>query len=330
MLRKVLKIALIFLLSAILVLVVYFFWGKGKSNENVVWGVNFSQQQAQDMGLNWKEAYLALLDDLKIKNLKLIAQWDLIEKKEAEYDFNDLDWQVKEARDRQAKIILTMGLKTPRWPECHIPDWAASLSVGETQGKILGLLEKIVLKYRDEKSIWAWQVENEPFFSFGECPKTDKDFLRQEIDLVKSLDPLRPVIISESGEFPLWFKAAKFGDIVGVTLYREVWFKEFNRYVHYYFPPIFYSRKALLIKKIFNKDVICVELQAEPWGPTLLYSSPVEEQEKTMNLEKFKNNIEFASKTGLKEFYLWGSEWWYWLKEKQNKPEIWQEAKKLF
>jgi hypothetical protein len=23
-------------------------------------------------------------------------------------------------------------------------------------------------------------------------------------------------------------------------------------------------------------------------------------------------------------------EWWYWLKEKQGKPEIWQEAKKLF
>jgi len=27
---------------------------------------------------------------------------------------------------------------------------------------------------------------------------------------------------------------------------------------------------------------------------------------------------------------LWGGEWWYWMKEKQNQPEIWQEAKKLF
>ena len=49
-----------------------------------------------------------------------------------------------------------------------------------------------------------------------------------------------------------------------------------------------------------------------------------------MNLEQFKKNIEFAKKTGLKEFYLWGAEWWYWMKEKQNKPEIWNEAKKLF
>jgi len=61
-----------------------------------------------------------------------------------------------------------------------------------------------------------------------------------------------------------------------------------------------------------------------------LYDSPLEEQKKTMDLEQFKKNIEFAKKTGLKEFYLWGSEWWYWMKEIQKQPEIWDEAKKLF
>jgi hypothetical protein len=62
----------------------------------------------------------------------------------------------------------------------------------------------------------------------------------------------------------------------------------------------------------------------------LLYDSPIEEQKKTMDLEQFKKNIEFAKKTGLDEFYLWGSEWWYWLKEKHNDSGIWEEAKKLF
>jgi len=41
-----------------------------------------------------------------------------------------------------------------------------------------------------------------------------------------------------------------------------------------------------------------------------------------------KKNIEFAKKTGLKEFYLWGGEWWYWMKEKQGRPELWEEVKK--
>ncbi len=47
-------------------------------------------------------------------------------------------------------------------------------------------------------------------------------------------------------------------------------------------------------------------------------------------LEQFKANIDFAKKTGLKEFYLWGSEWWYWMKKKQNRPAIWDQAKKIF
>ena len=72
-----------------------------------------------------------------------------------------------------------------------------------------------------------------------------------------------------------------------------------------------------------------VELQAEPWGPTLLYDSPMSEQQKTMNLDRFKSNIEFAKKTGLDTFYLWGGEWWYWMKTTQGHPEFWDYAKKL-
>ena len=35
-------------------------------------------------------------------------------------------------------------------------------------------------------------------------------------------------------------------------------------------------------------------------------------------------------KTGLDTFYLWGVEWWYWMKTAQNQPAIWTEAKTLF
>ncbi len=47
-------------------------------------------------------------------------------------------------------------------------------------------------------------------------------------------------------------------------------------------------------------------------------------------LKEFRKNIEFARKTGLDTFYLWGVEWWYWMKERQKLPEIWNEAKNLF
>ena len=75
---------------------------------------------------------------------------------------------------------------------------------------------------------------------------------------------------------------------------------------------------------------MCVELQAEPWASKPFYTVSLETQAKTMNPEIFKQNIEYAKNTGLDKFYLWGVEWWYWMKEKQNQPQIWNEAKNLF
>ena len=329
--RRILKYFLFGILAFLLLIFCYLFIGTPPQAKEISWGVNFSQKHAQNLGLDWKETYSALLDDLKVKNIKLITHWDLIELNEGKYYFEDLDWQIKKAEEKDARLLLVIGMKTGRWPECHIPGWAKNLNKEEQQKEILEMIEEVVLRYRDRASVGAWQVENEPFFPFGECPWVDKNFLKKEIDLVKSLDSQsRPIVISDSGEGSLWVNAAKFGDIVGTTLYKKVWFRQLGNYIYYPFPPTFYWRKAQLIEKIFNKKVVVIELQAEPWGPKLLYESPLEEQEKTMNLERFKANIEFAKKTGLDEFYLWGGEWWYWLKEKQNNPEIWNEAKKLF
>jgi len=328
--KKNFKIILLVVLLFLFFSTGFFFVGKIEPAEKINWGIVFSQKHSERLGLNWKENYLAILDDLKARHLKLVAYWDLIEKEEGFYDFEDLDWQINEAEKRNAKVLLVIGRRVPRWPECHIPNWAGNSAESTQQQKVLALIEQIVLRYKDNPTIEFWQVENEPFFPFGECPPLDKKFLKKEIDLVKSLDNQRPVVISESGEFPLWFSAAKFGDIVGHTLYRKVWVQELKIYFTFPFPPIFYHRKAWLINKLFHKRVICIELQAEPWGPTLLYYSPLEEQEKTMDIEQFRKNIEFAKNTGIDTFYLWGAEWWYWLKEKQNDSRIWNEARNLF
>jgi hypothetical protein len=84
-----------------------------------------------------------------------------------------------------------------------------------------------------------------------------------------------------------------------------------------------------LIDLFFHKKVIVTELQAEPWCKNLIYNCPLEEQKITMDFEQFKKNIDFAKNTGMDTIYLWGGEWWYWLKEKQNNPKIWDAAKNL-
>jgi hypothetical protein len=301
--KKILRNILFSVSILLLLFAGYLFIGVPPRAEKIDWGVNFSQKHAKNLGLDWKETYLALLYDLGTKNLKVAAHWDLLEPEKNKYYFDDLDWQVKEAENHSAKILLAIGMKTPRWPECHIPEWAINFSKEEQQKEILEMLKKVVLRYKDSKAIEYWQVENEPFFPFGDCPWVDKNFLKEEIELVKSLDPSHPVVVSDSGEGSFWVQAAKLGDIVGTTMYKKVWFRQLGIYVYYPLPPTFYWRKAEYIKKIFDKKVIVVELQAEPWGPKLLYDSPVEEQEKTMNLKQFQKNVEFAKRTGFGRFY---------------------------
>jgi hypothetical protein len=342
----------IILIIFVLALIVFclFFVGNPPKAEKITWGVDFSQKHAQNLGLDWKETYSALLSDLGAKNLKVAAHWDLLEPEKDKYYFDDLDWQVNEAQKNKAKVILIIGMKTSRWPECHIPGWAKDIGKEKQQEEILEMLKEIVLRYKDSDAVSGWQPENEPFFPFGECQWTDEDFLKKEIAKIKSLDPkMRPVLVSDSGEGSFWFAAAKAGDIVGTTMYRKVWFDfswikvkfsflpEFMKNAGFYldynyvFPAKFYWQKANIIEKLFHKKVICIEFQAEPWcRQKLLYSCSLDEQKITMNPEQFKKNIEFAKKTGFDEFYLWGAEWMYWLKKNQNNPTIWDEAKTLF
>ncbi len=191
------------------------------------------------------------------------------------------------------------------------------------------MLKEIVLRYEESPAIKYWQIENEPFFSFGECPAVDEKFFASEISLAKSLDQ-RPILVTDSGEIPLWFKAAKYGDIVGATTYRKVWMDKLGFYFSYPISAVFYARKAAIIDKFFGKKVIGVELQAEPWCTMKLTECPPEEQMKTLSIEKFNKHIKFARDTGLSEFYLWGAEWWYYMKTVKNDNRYWNEAAKLF
>jgi len=328
--KKIFIVIGLILLILIIGFFCYFFVGKARRVEQIDFGITFSKIQAERYDLDWKELYLAILDDLGIKKIRLIAYWPEIEPIEGSFDWDDLDWQIKKAEERKVEIILVVGRRLPRWPECHIPEWAGNLSEKEQQEKILIIISEIINHYKEKKSIKFWQIENEPFLrTFGECPKLDKKFLDKEIALARSLDNSRKIILTESGEFSTWIKAARRTDIVGTTLYRKVYGA--LGYVHYPIPAIFYQRKAALIKKLFDvEEIFVIELQAEPWGPEATQKLSLEEQSKSMDLEKFRKIIDYTKRTGFSKAYLWGAEWWYWLKIKHNDDSMWNSAKLLF
>lgn len=325
--RKILIAAITaFLASAI------FFVSSVPRRQNLSYGITFSQKFAEELGPpagGWQENYLAILDDLKVKDLRLIAYWDLVEPEEDKFNFNDLDWQVAEAGKRGAKIILAVGRKAPRWPECHEPVWSRNMKLETRNTKLLNYIMETVTRYRFHDSIVAWQVENEPLFPFGECGITPPSLLNQEIKLVKSLSD-KPIILTDSGELGFaWPYLAAKSDIFGTTLYRYI----NNRFlgdIRYSLIPASYFRiKAWWAKKVLGKEILISELQAEPWASESLAKVPLERQNKTMNPEIFKEIIEYAERSGFPKAYLWGAEWWYWMKEKQGRPEMWEMAKQL-
>lgn len=303
--------------------------GLANNPEQIKWGVAFSKPFSTEMGLDWRENYLAVLDDLGVKRIRLPIYWQDVEAEPGEYNFDDYDWMIEEAQKRKVELILVIGRKLPRWPECHAPFWADGLSEPEKQEKILSTMTKEIERYKDIPNLYLWQIDNEPFLPFGECTSTDKSFLDREVARVREIDPNRKIMVTDSGELSIWVRAAKRADIFGTTMYRII-YKDPIGYFKYPLPPKFFWLKANIVHFLFpGKPIIVSELQAEPWGPKLIYDLSLEEQEKSMSLAQFWENISYAEQVGFPENYLWGAEWWFWLKTKHDRPEFWEAAKEV-
>lgn len=289
-------------------------------------GVTFSTKYAAEIGIDWKAAYLAVLDELGARKLRIPVYWDEVEKSRGEFDGSEVDWMLEQAASRGAEVTLVIGRKTPRWPECHVPGWAKGLTPAEQNERVLKLVEEEVRRFGAFPAVRRWQVENEPLFHFGVCPPPDRKFLKAEVALVRSLDS-RPVMLTDSGELSSWLGTAGLADVLGISLYRTVW----NKYVGFWYWPLssgYYAERILLVSPLV-KRVIISELQAEPWFSKPFIETPLEEQYASMDPERFRSNVEFAERTGVSEIYLWGAEWWYWLRWRGD-PAFWDAAKKLF
>lgn len=301
--------------------------------EDVHLGMTFSSRYATDLGLDWKETYLALLSEMGVKKLRIPVYWDLVEPEPGKTHYADVDWQITEAKKAGAEVILSIGQRVPRWPECHIPGWAREQSDLERQQSLKRFMTETVKRYRDNTTITTWQVENEPFLVFfGECPPLDVEFLEEEIALVKALDSevKRPVLLTDSGELSIWTRAAKRGDIFGTTMYRMI-YKGGWGYVTYPIGPNFFRAKEWLVRFMTKQEnFMVIELQAEPWASGWVGNVSLPEQFITMNEELLEENITFARRVGFQDIYLWGGEWWYWLKTKKDYQAVWEKGKELF
>lgn len=332
---KLLRLIIVFIIFIILSPFILFFFLRPKPQTQIIYGVNFSDKYATQLGMDWKTSYINILNDLGVKNIRLVAYWDDIETERDIYDYSNILWQLEEAKKRDVNVIMTIGRKVPRYPECFEPDWWKKLDNGqERDSELYEYLETSVNILKKYNNIKMWQVENEPFFPFGECSKIKWATVKQEVEIVKALDD-RPILIQDSGEGGFWLPSYMLGDNLAISMYRKIWYNFWGvflgEFIYFQYPLAHwtYKIKADLVRVPYEKIVV-TELQAEPWGPAINSELSEEDKNKTMSRQDFIATIGYAQKAGFKDLYFWGVEWWLWEKDYNDNPYYWDTAKALF
>jgi len=298
-------------------------------------GATFIPDYAAALELDPEETLDAMINDLEVRQFRFVSYWKNGEPEPGKYDYSFLDWQFEKARAADATVSLAIGLRQPRWPECHMPSWAENLPKSEWEPRLMDYITTTVNRYKDHPSLESWQLENEFLLeAFGDCPDHSRERLVREFEMVKRLDPHHPVIVSRSNNaVPSWPVGKPRADIIGANIYKRVWDGTLTkRYFEYPLPAWFYAFLAGGAEATTGRNTVIHELQAEAWLPSHLEmkDAPVSELYKSMNPELLRARFDYAAGTGVKKIDLWGVEWWYHMKEKRDSPELWYVAKEMF
>src|SRR3989442_1407410 len=89
--------------------------------------------------------------------VRLSASWRNI----ATVGYRDLDWLLTCAAEARQRVVLTVGMKALGWPEFYVPE-GLNPSDGSVRRRALQHVAGGVRRYRDNRALVAWQIENEP------------------------------------------------------------------------------------------------------------------------------------------------------------------------
>lgn len=294
-------------------------------------GATFIPGYARYYNLDAKETMEAMIDDLGFKRLRLVSYWSDGEPQPGQYTFEELDWQFRMAEEKGVKVSLALGLRQPRWPECHMPEWSKHLPKEEWASKLKIYMRLVIERYRSSPALESYQLENEYFLKvFGICPDHSRDRLVDEFNLVRSLDPHHTLVVSMSNNAIGTPVGEPTPDQWAISVYKRVWDKTLTkRYFEYPIPAWYYGFRAGWVEMTRGHDSFIHELQAEPWGPRdmPIKDISIEEQNKSLNAKRLHDRFEYGRATGMKKIDLWGPEFWYYRKVTLNEPSLWDAAR---
>ncbi len=310
-------------------------------------GTTFSQLQCQYMGLDYRETFRQVCA-LGFRRVRLGTYWNEIEATENSFNFEKLDWLLEESQRQGIEVVLTVGMKAPRYAEYHFPEWLQARYDTRDRSRpldanpaiadyTLRFVDRVMEHTRKASIIKYWQVENEPFakMEITGDRSLSPEFIRQEIALVRSrLSPGQKILLTNAISLPdtqreddhAFQVSLELADAVGINVYTKVPISD----TYYLEPQPAYWKKLSdwrrsLIQK--GKEAWIAEAQAEPWEPKqlvamgdMVYPSSSPGQ---MNMI-----VGRLSDIGYRNVLLWGCEYWYWHRV-NGRSQWWQSVESL-
>ncbi len=277
-------------------------------------GITFSHPQLEELKLDLDQALETALD-FDFSYLRLAVYWLQVEQKRDQYNFATIQRILDRCQQAQQPVLMTLGLKAPRWPEFYWPPYLPNHDLTSTlnQQRLLKFIQATVENLQDYDCITHWQLENEPLDPSGpEQAVISLELLKNELQLLKELDE-RPVVLN------LWANEllkrqhlqtlAPLADVIGLDLYPKVYLTSILGRALYQ-PPQQSTRHLRRALEKINQPIWLTELQAEPWEKN--QASYLKDNPGSISPRQLKNNLRLAQKLPVTETLLWGFEYWLW------------------
>ena len=278
-------------------------------------GTTYKHKQISWLSLN-NEVVFTEIVGLKFDIIRLGVYWSDVQKSKDVFNFDEIKKLLDICEDKKQKVLVTIGMKAPGWPEYYIPNWAITSKLEDISKYLYSYFEKTLFTLKHYKCIYAWQIENEPLDPSGPNKQIIPiEILKNEYKIIKNIDPNRNIIIN------IWGnnlrrnkninKIIKISDMIGLDLYYKQFIKRVAG-ISFYLGPLGSLESTNKYIQKFGKKLWITELQAEPWeerSDFYLSKNPG-----SINPKLLKENYVKALKLNPDAILFWGCEYWLWKK----------------
>lgn len=325
-------------------------WPQTARQREPEYGLNFSCKRAAIFDQDCSRLFAEVLDGLGARYVRISAYWSDIEDQPGVYDFSAVDSLLAIAESRGARVTVTIGMKAQRYPEFWFPTWLRlSANIPEqtypedsplVAAAIFPYLEAAARHIGAHPAVEAIQVENEPFVSYyGHASgwSIRKEFLAREIETVRAADPVaHPIVVSHASWLrtdDTWKWILDHADVVAQSVYTKrqrgpwPWLYIFPYRLGPLTPDLPDQARYAAAR---GKQLWIGELQAEPYEqPTVDVRRIPTHEAPSFSPRWLRENLALARRSGATRVYLWGVEWWAYLRETRGEPELWDAVREL-